>query len=438
MCNTKPDQISHHKSHLLTQKHREKREAYAKELHYFSAFKTIHPNTWLENDDVKEIILRDYGKELTAENRSEFMAQQVHRVMDKFIEYKPDTIFCRSVNGRPTNVYVDQSILYQEETGNKMNENRDAYCEWCIERILQSKETIKDTHRIPQIDSRDARRSENMRRMQLSRCTAVDFKVLQDIRMNKLDIQYVKHPSSFVQNWASCVDKPNFLNDTIVRYACILLNEFSMPKRYVWSPGADDNIDEYLYFYKEVEIETTTCMINVAGYEKKSSVNKKVWVKTLGLNEDEDGFHPEFIYVEDEVIKQKFRDYLIYFFTERKEQFIWHINREYKQDITPKDEEDYLYINNCKKKLEKCKAIVKADFPEVEKDLEMVNKMLLDSEVFRNVMKLCEFFFEYKDEIISQYFCGCDFDENEECEGGNFNIKGIIKEGDVFSPNPLL
>ena len=111
------------------------------------------------------------------------------------------------------------------------------------------------------------------------------------------------------------------------------------------------------------------------------------------------------------------------------------MNREYVQDITPKDEEDHNYLRNCKKKLEMCKAYVKSDFPEVEKDFEIVSKLLIDSEIFRNVMKLCEFFFEYKYEIISQYFCGCDFDENEEAGEENFNIKGLIKEGDVFSPN---
>jgi hypothetical protein len=251
--------------------------------------------------------------------------------------------------------------------------------------------------------------------------------------MNKLDIQYVKSPDSFVQNWATCVDKPSFLNDTIVRYACILLNAFSMPDHY--SCSQDDIIDEYIYFYKEVEIQTKIHMFEVAGYEKISVVNKKVWVKTSSLNEDEDGFHPEFIYVEDEVIKQKFRDYLIRFFTERKERFLWHMNREYVQDITPKDEEDHMYIRNCKKKLEMCKAYVKSEFPEVEKDVENVNRLLLDSEIFRNVMKLCEFFFEYKKEILDQYFCGCDFDDNGEDGEDEFTIKGIIKEGDVFSPN---
>ena len=82
-----------------------------------------------------------------------------------------------------------------------------------------------------------------------------------------------------------------------------------------------------------------------------------------------------------------------------------------------------------------CKAYVKSEFPEVEKDVENVNRLLLDSEIFRNVMKLCEFFFEYKKEILDQYFCGCDFDDNGEDGEDEFTIKGIIKEGDVFSPN---
>jgi hypothetical protein len=428
ICNTKPDQISHHKSHLQTQKHREKRESHCRELKYFSAFKTIHPNTWLENDEVKEIILRDCGKELTAENRTDIMIEQMYRIVDKFLPYNPDSIFCRIVHGKPTNVFVDQSILYEEATGNKVNENREAYSEWCIEKILQAKETIKATHKMNTADIRDARRAEHMQRMNLARFCSANYGDLQDIRMNKLDIKYCKDVWSFTER-KTYIEKPDFLKDTIVLYACVLFHAFGMMSHD--SLIQENSVDEYLYFYKEVEIETIIHMVNVAGYEKKSKMNKKVWVKTLSLNDDSDGFHPECIYVEDEVIKQKFRDYLIKFFTERKEVFLEVIHAEYKPPpgmSTPKDEEDVQIIENWKKKWYVHQANVKADFSEVEKDSEIVSRLLLDSDIFRNVMKLCEFFFEYKEEIINQYFCdGHDFDENEEfeLEDNNSHYEGV-------------
>ena len=414
ICNTKPDQISHHKSHLQTQKHHDKRANYEKELHYFSIFKTIHPNDWLQHDEIKDIIRKEYGVELTAENKFDIMLEKMYSIVEKFIEYKPEKIFCRVIDGKPTNIYVDQVTLYQEETGNTMNNNRDAYCEWCIERILQSKETIKDTRKIINTDIRDARRSENIQRMQLARYTTTNYKVLCDIRMNKLDIEYFKHFGNF-RRGLSYIEKPEYLNDTILQYACVLFNVFGIIS--MNSLLQQESVDEYLYFYKEVEIETIVNMVNVEGYEKKTKMNKKVWVKTKSLNDDyEGGYDPKFTYVEDEVIRQKFRDYLIKFFTDRKEAFLRAIHAEYQPQITivPRDEEDIKYLEDYKKKWYECQANIKAGLPEFEKDAKKVNKLLLDSDVFRNVMKLCEFFFEYKEEIIDQYFCnGCNFEDEE-------------------------
>ena len=82
---------------------------------------------------------------------------------------------------------------------------------------------------------------------------------------------------------------------------------------------------------------------------------KKVWVKSPILNNN----FEKCIYVEDETIKIKFRDYLIDFYSERKENIQKH-----------------------------------------SQELEIVSNMLFDSDLFKNIMKLCEFFFEYKKEII--------------------------------------
>jgi hypothetical protein len=411
ICNTKPDQISHHKSHLQTLKHREKRANYEKELHYFSIFKTIHPNNWLQHDEIKDIIRKEFDTELTSENKFDIMLQKMHSIVDKFIEYKPETIFCRVIDGKPTNIYIDQTTLYEEETGNKMNDNKEAFCEWCIERILQSKETIKATHKMNNSNIRDLRRIENIQRIQLARCTTANYKILQDIRMNKLDIEYFKHFGNFCKG-LSYIEKPEYLNDIIVQYACVLFNVFGIMS--FNSLLQQNSVDKYLYFYKEVQIETIINIVNVEGYEKKSKINKKVWVKTKDLNDNDHEYNPVFTYVEDEVIRQKFRDYLVKFFIRRKEAFLKAIHAEYQppMNIVPRDEEDFAYLENHKNKWYECQANVKAGFQELKNDAENVSRLLLDSDIFRNVMKLCEFFFEYKEEIIDQYFCdGCDFED---------------------------
>jgi hypothetical protein len=117
-------------------------------------------------------------------------------------------------------------------------------------------------------------------------------------------------------------------------------------------------------------------MKNVEGYEKTSVVSKKVWVKTSKLNEE------LCTYVEDEVIKQKFRDYLINFYSTRKNIFYMHNFEEEMNIIRVKYNKELL---------------------EIEKDIEVLSKMLFESVLFRNIMKLCEFFFEHKNEVIEKW-----------------------------------
>jgi len=408
ICNTKPDQISHHKSHLQTQKHRDNRDSYSKELNYFSIYKLVHPKNWLEHDEIKEIIRSEYGKELTPENLHTILIEKLN-VIDKYCKFEANKVFCKTINGKPTNVFVEPIVIYKKELELDNCSNKTPFLEWCIERVLKSKETIKDI-KIMQVDTRDIRRAENIQRMHLARCVSTNYELLRNIRMNKMDIECLKDVWSFRKN-LQYVEQPEYLNDIIVKYACVLFNAFGIMSldRLI----QEDSVEEYVYFHKEVEIETIVTMLNVEGYEKKSKISKKVWVKTKMIYEDAE----EFNYVEDEVIRQKFRDYLIHFFTKRKEAFLEVINAEYKmhQGIPNTRDEDYQIIDNWKNKRYKFKANVKANFPEVEKDTEIVSTLLLDSDIFRNVMKLCEFFFEHKQEIIDQYFCiSCEFEEEEE------------------------
>jgi len=319
ICNTKPDQISHHKSHLQTQKHYENRQAYQKELQYFSIYKTCVPKDWLHNNEIKDIILHEYGNELTQENLHKMVVEKLD-VIDKYYKFEANKVFCDIVNGKPTNVFVEPSYIYKKINGIDHLSDKNAFLEWCIECILQSKETIK---------VKEKKTDEGTK---IAKCCQTCYPLLRDIRMNLANI--------------------DGSNDSILRYAYLLFQTFGLPFL------AQCNTSP-IYFHKLVEVETTTIMVNVDGYEKKMSSIDKVWVES---NLDEYGCFQHFSYVEEEVIHQKFRDFLISFFKET------------------------------------------ADFSS-NKDYEIVSKLLLDSE-FKNIMKLCEFFFEHKKEIIQQYCKG--------------------------------
>jgi hypothetical protein len=361
ICNTKPDQLSHHKAHLHTQKHKENRDMYEKELKYFSIYKTINPSEWLEHDEIKEMIFKEYGKELTKENRYNFLIEKLG-VIDKFSIFKPEKVFFDIIDGKRTTTFVEPCDIYRKETGLSNSSNKTAYLEWCIEKILQSKETIRENFNKIQ-DIQNKIRNENVERIKLNRCTTIEYDILKNIRMNKYDI-----------------DKPNFVSDSIVKYACVLFNSFGVASL------TNNKYSQYMYFHKLVNIETCSIMENVEGYEKKSVVSKKVWIKKSKWNDS------VCTYVEDEIIKQKFRDYLLNFYLNRKEMLLKNIYVvSMKNGVTIDDLQEEIDESNVK---------YNEELLIVEKDIEILSKMLFESVLFKNIMKLCEFFFEHNNEII--------------------------------------
>jgi len=347
ICDTKPDQISHHKSHLQTQKHKENREEYKKELKYFSIYKLVHPSDWLNHSEIKEIILKEYNKVLTTENRHSILIEKLD-VIDKFIKFKPEKVFFHIVDGKRTTSFIEPSYIYKLETGLSHNSDHNAYFEWCIEKILKSKETICKKYNDG--SSNMLRRNENIQIKNIASCTCVKYDILNNIRMNKQDINYFT-PKGFELDFLD-------FNDNALKYACILFNAFGVSHLNKKNKYDLDHTND-IYFHKLVSIESTSVIVNVEGYEKKMILPKKVWVKSPILNNN----FEKCIYIEDETIKIKFRNYLIDFYSERKEN-----THKYNHEL--------------------------------EKDIEIVSNMLFDSDLFKNIMKLCEFFFEYKKEII--------------------------------------
>jgi transcription termination factor NusB len=218
ICNTKPDQISHHKSHLLTQKHIENRDKHEKELKYFSMFKIMHPNDWLNHDEIKEMIFEEYGKELTKENKHDILISMLN-VIDKFVKYKPTKIFYLVVDGKPTSSFVEPSLVYNFETGLSHTTNRGEYLEWCIEKILKSKETIREKS-IKLENKTSLQRIESIQRSLLSKVTSLNYEILKQIRLNEHNLNYFT-PKGFEENFLQFVKKPDFLNiDNFLTIVC--------------------------------------------------------------------------------------------------------------------------------------------------------------------------------------------------------------------------
>jgi len=369
ICNTKPDQLSHHKAHLQRQKHNENRDEYEKELKYFSIYKLVHPNEWLDHDEIKEMIFKEYNAELTKENRYEILIEKLN-VIEKFAPFKPEKVFFHIINGKPTSMFIEPTEVYKKEMGIVNISDKTAYLQWCIEKVLQSKETIRENFSKIQ-DLQNSIRTMNVQRIQVNKCTTIGYDIISNIRMNEYDITYFT-PNEFNQ-------KPNFEFDNVIKYACVLFNAFGI------SSLIHNKCNEEIYFHKLVNIETNSIMVNIEGYEKRSVVSKKVWVKKTKCS------NKLCTYVENEVIKQKFRNYLLDFYTTRKEELLFTKN--------------FLNIHNFGEEMNNiCNVNYNEEkLLEVEKDIEVLSSMLFESVLFIKIMKICEFLFEHNNEVIKKW-----------------------------------
>ena len=125
ICSTKPDQLSHHKAHLTTQKHKNNYENAIIDMKIFSIFGYVKPADW-EKSEYKDYIINKYLKE-TAMNETEMNEKLIKKwILDKklsnnwwdmdyskFIkEYSELGNFDFSINCR--NWIIDKILKYNE------------------------------------------------------------------------------------------------------------------------------------------------------------------------------------------------------------------------------------------------------------------------------------------------------------------------------------
>ena len=285
ICGTKPDQLSHHKSHLKTQKHSDNCANFIIDMKIFSLlFRQVHPKKWHESE-YKDYIIAKYledTKEDSIDNEN----------ISKWIQKEAMTYG----NGRYDwggncfdGVAVD--VCYENETGRKVERTVDLtnieYNNWGINKIVKYKETIQskpERRMIGRFAGRDGNSNSNRYKCMLSRYTNIKFNKISDIRNGAVDLRYLSKPKHLLK-FDNC--DMEIYNDEVVRYSCLLFDTFGIQSLYPLYNGVCGPIDieehpeerkhNSFYFYKEVDVEYSTKIANVSNYGETRIEKRKIW-----------------------------------------------------------------------------------------------------------------------------------------------------------------
>jgi len=303
ICGTTPDQLSHHKAHLQTQKHKNNCQNFITELKIFSLyFREISHKTWYESEH-KDFIISKY-EEIT-NNKNNINNEEISNWILSMVlscgngRYDWDA---KLFNGKsPMEYYQIENNLNEEIKlkDNLSNKNTD-YINWGIDKMLKYKETIQYKPSKKSIIKED-----NSYRIMLSRQTNVKFNRIKDIRNGLIDLRYLLKPINHIDFSKYDID---VYNDIPLKYSCLLFDEYgihSYNSMYKGECGPIDTeecpeVKKYnsFYFYKEINIEHISKVDNVLNYGETRIEKRKVW-----LSCDMGDFINYFDYLEDKTNK---------------------------------------------------------------------------------------------------------------------------------------
>ena len=284
ICGTTPDQLSHHKSHLLTQKHKHNCENFTTEMKIFSVlFREINHRKWYESK-YNDFIISKY-KETTgnAEIDNEEITKWIFSIVissgNGKYDWDPNCFHGKT----PTECYrvekkLDEEIKLSENVTGK---NTD-YINWAIDKILKQKETMTNQ---PKSTSRNKIKENNGLRFMLSKHTNVKFNKLRDIRNGLIDLEYLFKPIHHVDFSKNDVE---VYTNIPVNYSCLLFDEFGIHSYNSMYKGECGPLDieecpeakkqNSFYFYKEVNIEYTSKIENVVNYGENRTEKRNIWL----------------------------------------------------------------------------------------------------------------------------------------------------------------
>jgi len=436
ICGTVPDQRSHHNAHLNTQKHKENRATYIKDMKIFShQFRQIDPSAWNKSSE-HEYILKKYLQTNTEEpnflNVKQWIIQQG---FDKKYNYdgcadKADNIFkvC-SHDEYFENTGID--ILPNFDFNNKDSTELEAYIcysDWAINKIVEYKETICEKPRKNNISNKiNDSRFRNM----LSKYTGVKLNTLNSVRQGYIDLRYLIEPSLFDLSVNNNINIELY-NDSAVKYACLLFENTG-----IWhlcfvydGYGLNDLIEnpearyhETFYFHKQVEILHKQIIEDVSGYETNTCVeHKKIWVscdmhkicKDVFADSDMTDYYSQqsFKYLSNDDFKCIIKERLCTMYQKKIDQLVYEIDEAtehlpfYMKDgkLGVKGSLDDLNPG-MNERIEFNKIMDSFEYKRKHyiNEKNMFRDLSLNSKLLDDIVKICEYLFEYNEDLIEYY-----------------------------------
>jgi hypothetical protein len=464
ICDTKPDQFSHHKAHLQTQKHIKNCEHFTIEMKIFSMmFRQIMPRKWYESE-YKDYII------------SKYKSDKNNKIVD-IINYDEITEWIKSFNftskyNNWDNECFDNKpfpVCYKDETTIDWEQNNNDHKNWAINRILKYKETMQTKPR--KITARYNNEARNKR--ELSKYTNISFNKIRDIRNGLIDLTYLTVPIQFLNPKEHDME---IYNDEIVKYSCLLFHKFGIHQLYVLYDGyAPFDIEEHpeekkynsFYFYKEVDIEHISQISTVNNYQVLSIEKKPSWVSCyMGdfmdyLDHIEKGYENNKIiysYISNVDFKYFIKDSLIEIFSDRIKKIECEINYKKEETINfgwKKTNEKIIYdytkktgylINNNeqpfwsnkesgiigvsigisdeRRDISSCQKLTEEELKEYlkfkndkdesldklneelkycEKEIVKIKELSLNSPIIKSITQICQYLFDYDEKLIYYY-----------------------------------
>jgi hypothetical protein len=428
ICQTIPDQISHHKAHLMTKKHRNNCTKFITEMKIFSfPFGTLgNPRKWYESE-YKDFIVSKYYQE--TKNTNTLDNESVRKWI---IDFKISNSDC--YYGWRRELFNNESPMKYYSIINNLNEEIDIknnhleqnidYINWGINKILKDKETIstkpnseqnidyinwrinkilKDKEIIstkPNSELKNYKKKNNNYRYTLSRYTNVNFNKIMSIRNGSINLKYLLNPIHHI-DFSNC--DVNIYNDIPLKYSCLLFNKLGMPS---YNINCCD-LNNLLYFYKEITIEHISKVENIINYNENKIERRQVWL-SCSMSKITDFIHQSekenkedlipitFSYITNDDFKNFIKTTLIDIFTNEileneknindginHNKSIFHLNTFHDKNI---------YLQN---------------------ELSQITNMSLESNIIKSIIHICQYLFEYDERLIYHYKCNSYIETNE-------------------------
>jgi len=479
ICGTNPDQLSHHKSHLQTKKHKDNCEQFVIDMKIFSLiFRQVDFKKWHISEYASYIISK-YTVDTTNKIFEDGIIDDINIINDvkkwlfdkrlqNEIKYGWEL---DSFDGKPPQkCYEDEHNCILNSFANNEFKN------WAINRILKYKETIQ-TKPSRQINSKIYSRSDNHYKLLLSRHINIKFNKIKDIRNGLINLSYLSKPNYLLQK----EDDMEIYNDEAVRYSCLLFDRLdTQDSLYIIYNGLAGCVDieehpeekklNTFYFYKEIEIEHTTKILDVINYGETRIEKKKLWMSCYMNNFLEHLYYLDdmnnpiyenniplinYSYIPNEDFNYFIKETLIEIFSGLVTRTAYVINQtngyifvsEWKNpkdrivydqfsksyylikqnyscfwrneimhvcnNLTEEEQvislEQKLTEDQCKEYLDFMKNTDKntknleQELKYYETELYKIKELSLSSDIIKSVIKICQYLFEYNDDLIEYY-----------------------------------